>query len=54
MIRFTTVGDHQRGSQDYMKNRRGRKEIEVSSEEKGGLKRKETDLHSYLFSKCSL
>ena len=28
--RFTTVGDHQRGSQGYMKNRRGRKEIEVS------------------------
>ena len=28
--RFTTVRDHQRGSQSYMKNRRGRKEIEVS------------------------
>ena len=27
--RFTTVRDHQRGSQSYMKNRRGRKEIEV-------------------------
>ena len=28
--RFTTVRDHLRGSQSYMKNRRGRKEIEVS------------------------
>ena len=28
--RFTTVRDHQRGSQGYRKNRRGRKEIEVS------------------------
>ena len=28
--RFTTVTDHQRGSQSYMKNRRGREEIEVS------------------------
>ena len=28
--RYTTVRDHQRGSQSYMKNRRGRKEIEVS------------------------
>ena len=27
--------DHQRGSQSYMKNRRGRKEIEVSTKEKG-------------------
>ena len=28
--RFTTLRDQQRGSQSYMKNRRGRKEIEVS------------------------
>ena len=28
--RFSIVRDHQRGSQSYMKNRRGRKEIEVS------------------------
>ena len=27
---FSTVRDNQRGSQSYMKNRRGRKEIEVS------------------------
>ena len=28
--RFSTVRDHQRSSQGYMKNRKGRKEIEVS------------------------
>ena len=28
--RFSTMRDNQRGSQNYMKNRRGRKEIEVS------------------------
>ena len=28
--------DNQRGSQSYMKNRRGRKEIEVSSRREGG------------------
>ena len=28
--RFSTLRDSQRGSQSYMKNRRGRKEIEVS------------------------
>ena len=30
MKRFSIVRDNQRGSQSYMKNRRGRKEIEVS------------------------
>ena len=34
--RFSTVRDHQRGSQSYMKNRRGRKEIEVSRRRKRG------------------
>ena len=34
--RFTTVRDHQRGSQGYMKNRRGRKEIEVSRQGERG------------------
>ena len=41
--RFSTMRDNQRGSQSYMKNRRGRKEIGVSRRE-GGLKRRETDL----------
>ena len=31
MKRFSTVRDNQRGSPSYRKNRRGRKEIEVSS-----------------------
>ena len=33
---FTTVRYHQRGSQSYMKNRRGRKEIEVSRQGERG------------------
>ena len=36
MKRFSTVRDNQRGSQNYMKNRRGRKEIEVSRRRKRG------------------
>ena len=35
MNRFSTVRDKQRGSQSYMKNRRGRKELEVSRRESG-------------------
>ena len=34
--RFSTLRDIQRGSQSYMKKRRGRKEIEVDQEEKRG------------------
>ena len=34
--RFSTVRDTQRGSQSYMKKRRGGKEIEVSRRRKGG------------------
>ena len=33
--RFSNVRDNQRGSQSYMKNRRGRKEIEVSRRREG-------------------
>ena len=36
MKRFSTMRDNQRGSQSYMKNRRGRKEIEVSRRREGG------------------
>ena len=36
MKRFSTVRDTQRGSQSYMKNRRGREEIEVSRRREGG------------------
>ena len=34
--RFSTVRDTQRGSQSYMKKRRGRKEIQVSRRRKRG------------------
>ena len=34
--RFSTVRDTQRGSQSYMKNRRGRREIEMSGWRKRG------------------
>ena len=53
MKRFSTVRDTQRGSLSYMKKRRGRREIEMSRRRKGGLKRKETDLRSTVFPKCS-
>ena len=36
MKRFSTVRDNQRGSQSYMKNIRGRKEIEVSKRRERG------------------
>ena len=53
MKRFSTVRDNQRGSQSYMKNWRGRKEIEVSRRrERGTQEERERDLHSYLFPKC--
>ena len=38
--RFSTVRDTQRGSQSYMKKRRGRKEIEVSRRRKRGIQEK--------------
>ena len=37
---FSTVRDTQRGSQSYMKKRRGRKEIEMSRRRKGGIQEK--------------
>ena len=36
MKRFSPVRDTQRGSQSYMKKRRGRREIDVSRRRKGG------------------
>ena len=51
--RFSTVRDTQRGSQSYMEKRRGRREIEVTRRTKGGIKRRERDLASNQFSKCS-
>ena len=37
--RFSILGDTQRGSQSYMKKRRGRREIEVTRRRRGGIKR---------------
>ena len=46
--RLSTLMDTERGSQSYMEKSRGSKEIEV-----GGVKRRETDLASSQFPKCS-
>ena len=35
---FSTVRDTQRGSQSYMKKRRGKREIEVTMRRRGGVK----------------
>ena len=50
---LSTVWISQRGSWSYIEKRRGRKEIEVSRRRKGRLKRRERDLGSTLFPKCS-
>ena len=51
---FSTVRDTQRGSQSYMRKRRGRKEIEVSRRRKRGIqeRRDRSRLYSipYVFS----
>ena len=43
MVKQFTVRDTQRGSQSYMKKRRGRREIEVTSRRRGGVKRGESN-----------
>ena len=48
---FSTVRDTQRGSQSYLKKRRGRKEIDVSRRRKRGIKREERQIYTVL---CSL
>ena len=50
--RFSTVRDTQRGSQNYMEKRRGRREIEVTRR-RGGIKRGERKLASNHFPMCS-
>ena len=52
MKRFSTVRDTQRGSQNYMEKRRGRKEIEVTRR-RGRIKRRESNLASNQFLMCS-
>ena len=51
--RFSTVRDTQRGSQSYMKKRRGRREVEVTRMRRGGIKRGESNLASNQFPICS-
>ena len=51
--RFSTLGDTHRGLQSYMENRRGRKVIKVTRRRRGQVKRRETDLASNQFPKCS-
>ena len=41
--RFSTVRDIQRASQNYIKKRRGKREIEVTRKKKGGIKRGESN-----------
>ena len=53
MRRFSTVGDTQRGSQSYMKERRGRREIEETRRRRGGIKRGESKLASNQVPICS-
>ena len=53
MVKQFTVRDTQRGSQSYMKKRRGRREIEVTRRRRGGVKRGETSLASNLFPNLS-
>ena len=43
---FSTVRDTQRGSQNYMEKRRGRREIEVTRRKREGIKKGESKLAS--------
>ena len=52
--RFSTVGETQRVSESYMEKRRGRREIEVTKRRRGTVKKRETNLASNQFPKCSL
>ena len=51
--RFSTVRDTQGGSQSYMEERRGSREIEVTRKRRGGIKRGESNLASNQFPMCS-
>ena len=53
MKRFSTVRDIQRGSQNCMEKRKGRREIEVTRRRRGEVKRLETNLASNQFPMCS-
>ena len=49
MKSFSTVRDTQRGSQNYVEKRRGRREIEVTRRRREGIKRGESKLASNHF-----
>ena len=51
--RFSTVRDTQRGSQSYMKKRRGRREIEMSRRRKRGTQ-EETEIYAVVCSQSVL
>ena len=51
MNRLSTVRDTQRGSESYMKKRRGRKEIEMNRRRETGDSRVEREIYSVV---CSL
>ena len=50
---LSTVRNTQRGSENYIQKRRGRKAIEVTRRRGGGVKRRETNLASNQFPKSS-
>ena len=50
---LSTAWNTERGSWSYIEKRRGRKEREVTRRRRGGVKRRETDLASNQFPKCS-
>ena len=50
---FSTVRNTQKGSQSYMKKRRGRREIEVTRRRRGGIKRGESKPASNHFLICA-
>ena len=53
MKSFSKVRDTQRGTQNYMEKRRGRREIEVTRRRRGGIKRGGSKLASNHFIMCS-
>ena len=53
MVKRFSVRDSQRGSQSCMKERRGRREIEVTRRRRGGIQRGESSLASNQFPICS-
>ena len=50
---LSTVWNTQRGSQSYTEKRRGSKGIEVTRRRRGGVKKRDTDLASNQYPKCS-